>query len=291
FSIERKKKKLMNELNFLPPVPSNFVRILSVISDKNSSAADLEKYIESDKALFQKMIKISNSSFYRAGSSSSEVETSRQSIMTLGFNMIEALTLVTGTNKLFPKRMLSYGYVNEGLWHHSLACSVIAKSIAVDMHLSKYRVDDLFLCGLFHDIGKTILGKYLAFKDKIFLFPELGENNKSQMEKNFTGYSHAEIGEMLIKNWKLPAIVEYTTKNHHQPFLSLTYAKEICIINLADYVANYLKIGFHYRNTYKPVLLDTVKRTLEIDENYVETLIKRSITLYKDISSMFTKIR
>ena len=291
YSIEKRKKELLQELSCLPPFPTNFARILSVISDKNSSASDVEKFVEGDKILMQKLLNIANSSYYRGSSSAGRIETSRQSITTLGFNMVEALTLVTGTNKLFPKRILSYGYVSEGLWHHSLATAVIAKSIANDMHLPKPLVDDLFLCGLFHDIGKTILWKYIALKDKIFLFSELGESNKSAVEKKFTGYSHAEIGEILLKNWKLPPIVQLTTKNHHQPTFTFSNSREVCIVNLANFTANFLKIGYHYRNSYKAATLDSVKNALDINDEYIEKLIKHSIKSYKEISGVLSKLR
>ena len=101
----------------------------------------------------------------------------------------------------------------------------------------------MFVSGLLHDLGRLILYVY---------FPEESHNllsrSRSRLtllyeeENDYLGCDHAQVGKQLLKQWKLPLILENNVSYHHGPSKA-QQPIPATIVHLADIIVNSLGIG------------------------------------------------
>ena len=121
--------------------------------------------------------------------------------------------------------------------------------------------EKMCLGGMLHDIGSLILFKESPEDAKKILLrcKESGEN-LFKVEKEVLGYDHAEIGAMLLTEWKLSGRLAEMVKYHHQPENAGKYLKEASIIARADALVYEMKIG----NSGEPGVPELNPKVLEV---------------------------
>ena len=94
----------------------------------------------------------------------------------------------------FTVRPLSRFSIDD-LGKHTILTGILARKIAIAEGLSKQEVEDSFMAGLLHDIGKLVLvtsapGKY----EEEMKFAEVIRVPRRDAERTMFGTTHAEIG-------------------------------------------------------------------------------------------------
>jgi HD-like signal output (HDOD) protein len=64
-----------------------------------------------------------------------------------------------------------------------------------------------------------------------------------KVEKEVMRFDHADIGEVLLKEWKLPLSLVEMIASHHNPLRSKHFTAETAVIHGADIIAHALQIG------------------------------------------------
>jgi HD-like signal output (HDOD) protein len=131
----------------LPVVPAMTCRLNELIRSDSASVHDIARLIMSDQVLTAKILKVANSVFYR---SLGRITSLQQAIITMGFRTIESIATMHALSSIPVK---DASRVNRVL-KHSLYCVLIARRAAADFCLDP---EESFVCGLLHDIGKTVL--------------------------------------------------------------------------------------------------------------------------------------
>jgi HD-like signal output (HDOD) protein len=108
----------------------------------------------------------------------------------------------------------------ERLWDHSILTGGLVKRITAMEHAGKHTIDDAFMAGLLHDIGKLILVDIYTDQYKKVLELERNEHLISaEGELQTFGAGHAEIGAYLLALWGLPDSITEAVAFHHHPRL------------------------------------------------------------------------
>ncbi len=154
--------RVISRVEDLPTLPRTVLRITELVNDPKSSARDLARIITDDQVLAARLLKLVNSSFYGFPQ---RISTITGAIVLLGFDAIRNLLLTTSVFDIFSNRKNISLIRQEQFWDHSLGCAVAAKVIG--KHLRYDKVEELFVAGLLHDIGKIVEMIFLsqAFKD------------------------------------------------------------------------------------------------------------------------------
>ena len=124
---------------------------------------------------------------------------------------------------------------------HSLACGILSRILAAQKNFGQ--TEQLFVSGLLHDLGRLIL--YLYFTDESRgILGRARRNNKLlyHEETNYLGCDHAQVGNKLMEQWKLPLILENNVLYHHNPS-EAQQPIPATIVHLADIIVNALGIG------------------------------------------------
>ena len=167
----------------------------------------------------------------------------------LGFNTIKQLVISASIFDAF-KNLDSEQFSLIEFWKHSMATAISAEVIAKQLKISAS--DDIFVCGLIHDVGKFAL---LMIDKADFL-----KTCEVAREKGLSFYhaelereapSHTYWGGVLAKKWQLPPLLQSAIKDHHSANHKLRSLHNIDINRMVDviFLANQLIHHFGFGNS------------------------------------------
>jgi len=235
--------------------PILYYQLREKLDDPNTTFDDLAAIIKTDTAMSARLLKIVNSAFYGFGE---KIDTLTHALNIVGTEQLTDLALaavVTSKFQGIPRDLINM----ETFWMHSIGCGIAARKIA--RHISGVETEKMYLGGMLHDIGSLILFKESPEDAKKILLrcKESGEN-LFKVEKEVLGYDHAEVGALLLTEWKLSDQLVEVVKYHHQPADARNYFQEASIIAWADALVYEMKIG----NSGEPGVPDLDPKVLEL---------------------------
>jgi len=204
-------QELIANLGDLPPLPQVAAQVLRLAADPDSTTQELQRVISTDQALSAQILKIANSAMFGMVR---EVKTLTQAIMTLGFSTIKSVAIASSARNLYNRG--GTGLQERLLWEHALITALSARAYA--RAFRSPRLEEAFLGGLMHDIGKSVMGikfpeRYGALVRSIY--NEDVDGLDAELE--LFGFDHAMVGEAILHSWNLPRSLGNTVRWHHDP--------------------------------------------------------------------------
>lgn len=223
----------------LPTMPAVAGRVIQLVSDPNTTADMLNRAIMADQAMSARVLKLANSSFYGCLRA---VKTLSQAIMIIGFRSLKNIVLAASTKEVYKR----FGLTEKMLHEHSFGAAVAAHHVAKEIGFKN--TEEAFLVGLLHDIGKVILNnsdpeRFRSVMEKVYN----SGCSFSEAENDVFGFTHAEVGALVIRKWKLSPEMEKVVRFHHSiervekgdPYL----VQLASVVNLADALCRKAGIG------------------------------------------------
>lgn len=224
----------------MPALPTSVGKIMEICNDPTTSPADLSKVISLDPVLMGRVMKLINSAYYGL---SNQVTSLVRAIIMLGFNTVKNLTLSTavlGTVGLAHSQALNM----EGFWMHSLSVGVTTKLIAKKRGESSKDLEEFFVSGLLHDIGKIAFNNIVPNDYTITLSYAKNESIPLlEGENRMLSSNHLEAGKMIASNWKLGDNLTDAISHHHGKYEG-PHKTQVYAVCAANYFANIMEIGF-----------------------------------------------
>lgn len=239
-----KLRKVLEKITDLPTLPTVVSRILQYVSDPTSSAKGLSELISHDQSLTVKVLRVVNSAFYGFPK---KISSLHQATAILGYNAIKNMALSVAVFGAFGKDGDSPDFDREGFWRHSIAVGVIARLMARKIRF--HEVEEAFIAGLIHDVGKVLLDQYLH-DDFIQCVRLAREKNLLILsaERAHFGFDHCDVGGFLAKRWNLSETLSEVLTYHNSPPGDLTTlggnVKLVALVHVSDIMARGAKIGF-----------------------------------------------
>ena len=205
-------KKVVSGIDHLPSLPDIYIKIQQIINDTKSSINDIATIVEKDLAMSSKLLQLVNSAFFGYYQ---DIKTPAKAVHILGIETVKSLVLALKVFSQFEESTISRCFFYD-LWQHSFETAIFSQTIMDRVTCDKKRIEDAFVAGLLHDIGKLILASNMQ---KRFLEAlEIAKNQNIELRRaEFRVFkaSHAEVGGYLLGIWGLPGdIVEAVTFHH-----------------------------------------------------------------------------
>ena len=274
FISELNKKKII-----LPEIPSVIFELNDVIANPLSSAEQIAEVVNRSPSLTALLLKIVNSSFYGLPSKIGKVS---HAVSLIGTREISGLALGISILSIFkniPKDIIDmYSFLK-----HSLACGILSRVLAA--HLNSNQTEQLFVSGLLHDLGRLIL--YIHFpKESLNIITRSRNRSRLLLEEEtvYLGCDHAEVGKGIMKQWKLPLVLENNVYYHHNP----SEAQQVmpaAIVHLADIIVNSLGMGSSGER-YVPPLDNAAWEGLELPVSSFEKIIGQATHQFKALEAI-----
>ncbi|MDR3109385.1 MAG: HDOD domain-containing protein [Planctomycetaceae bacterium] len=208
-SLDRLRKLLTVEQ--LPAMPHSALRVLQLDNDLTKvNINDLVRPIEADPGLAAQVLKFLNSSYFGFQSTISNV---KQGIALVGIRIVKNFVLWKAVFSLIPKNKLSTFNVNA-LWQDSLRRAMFTRFVLLE--LKKGDPELSFAGALLQDMAIPLLIKQQTEDyDELLNKLRLVEAKRlSELEIEHFGWTHADAGGVLGRNWKLPDSLTELIESH-----------------------------------------------------------------------------
>ncbi|MDX2499918.1 MAG: HDOD domain-containing protein [Deltaproteobacteria bacterium] len=234
---ENKIKRIMAQVKSFPGMPATAARLLKLLEDPESSAAQIEDVLRYDAGLTANILKLTNSAYFGIPSKVSSV---RQAVMMLGWKRLLQLVMTMCMSTVMKRPVEGYDLPQGELWRHSIAVSVAAEAVVKSLKIPE--AEEVFTAALLHDVGKLVLGGFV--KDDL-------EQIKTMVSKGIPfevaeymviGTDHAEIGARILEKWDFPRDLVNAVSWHHDPETCENHCILSDIVHIADTVG--LRIGY-----------------------------------------------
>ncbi len=184
------------ELSATAGILSNVQRLLR---RDDTTTSDIAELLRLDAALASRLVRISNSTFFKRGQSCSSLE---DALIRIGFAEInEVVSLVAGA-ALISKPLHAYGKSALRFWHEAVGCAVAASLIAERLDED---VGTAYTAGLFHLLGRPAMDAYLRqTKPELFLEDAGFPVNYVESERMALGFSQSVVAALFLEQLKFP---------------------------------------------------------------------------------------
>jgi len=207
-------RQLVTRCSVLPTVPALYSEIIEALQDPNTDIGTIGDIMVKDAAMTAKILKLVNSAFFGLGH---EISNPGEAVAFLGTDTIKSLILFTNAFSEIEQIKLE-GFSVETLWAHSLMVANAAKLVAIHEGGDRKMVDESYVAGLLHDVGKLVFAANLGEQFQQAL--RIAREKKillAAAEREVFGADHADVGGYLLGLWGLPIPVVEAIALHHRP--------------------------------------------------------------------------
>jgi len=209
-------KGVISRLDSLPSLPALYAEIIEELQSPNASIQKIGQIIARDPAMAAKVLQLVNSAFFALPR---RITDPTQAVSLLGIDIIKALVLTAEVFSAFDKNKVD-AFDIERLWEHSFLTGGLAKRIATAEDGDKQMIDDAYMAGLLHDIGKLVLvNSYPEQYNQVLALERNEHLILAEAEHRILGAGHGEVGAYLLSLWGLPDPIIEAVVFHHRPGL------------------------------------------------------------------------
>jgi HD-like signal output (HDOD) protein len=206
---------LFKQPQALPAVPKIVHELIDSFNNEDVSIDEIAKKLAADPVLSARLLRLANSAYYHVSRSVGNVN---DAISMLGFVTVRTLVIssgLTGGYKSMPGMDLSQ------FWRYSLHSAAVSGWLAKKVGVN---VDMAFTVGLMHAIGQLVM--HAGMPEQMLHLDKLAspmDSRRIDMERTSFGYSFANVGAELARQWRFPvtfgeAIAHFPDPVGHAPF-------------------------------------------------------------------------
>lgn len=226
-------KEIITEIDTLKPIPPVAAQILVLAEDINSSLSEIADLITHDPSITANVLRLCNSAYFGLPR---KVESVYDAIRLLGLDHVVDLVLLDSLSCNFQDGGDGYGLGEGELWRHAVLSAHVVK-IFVEEARVPVKKHLVFTAALVKDIGKLILGRFVAFSfEKINILVHSHGYSFNEAEKEVIGMNHEELGALMAKKWCFSEKLIYIIQHHHLSDKAARDDMETALVYLADMV-------------------------------------------------------
>ena len=209
-------KQLATRIKTLPSLPALHQQLTEEFQKEDPSLERVSEIISRDIGMTTKILQLVNSAFFGLPQ---PISNPAEAVMYLGQNTIRSLVLSLQVFSQFDQRV-NKEFSLDALANHCWMTGVLARRIAREERKDSKVLDQCFLAGLLHDVGRLILATGLPQEYTEVLRTAKSQGVPSwQVERERFGATHADVGAYLLGLWGLPNPIIEAVAMHHCPSL------------------------------------------------------------------------
>jgi putative nucleotidyltransferase with HDIG domain len=236
---QEKIDHIMAQVKAFPGMPATSAKLLTMLKDSETSAAQIEGILKYDPGLTANILKLTNSAYFGLPT---KVRSVKQAIVLLGWKRLLQLVMTMCMSTVMKKSVPGYDLPHGELWQHSVAVSVAAELVVKALKIPG--ADEVFTAALLHDVGKLVLGDFVQ-KEIEQIKTMVSKGIAFEVAEFFVlGTDHANIGARILERWSFPEELVSAVNWHHDP----EKCEKHCTFSDIVHVANTLGLMIGYGN-------------------------------------------
>lgn len=260
-------------------------QVISLCARPNAEMAEVARFASQDPAIASRILRVANSAMYSRGTPVSDLS---KAVGVIGMRTVGELVTGMVIVDQYGENPDNFSVRPEWFWEHCVACGVLARALQERAGLKGE--EDLFLAGLFHDIGRAVLDQQLPDEYHPLLQESFETGARLDvLEKMGLSMTHADVSSMLLEKWGLERfapLVQY----HHKPLSAIRMrARRQCdqavCVALANAIVKAACVGF----AGSPVLvaLPDLAGHLDVDLDAIMALLDDVVTDVNGLKACF----
>ena len=220
-------------LEAFPALAESRNRLLRLLGEERTSAADMVAAVETDVALAISVMRRANRV---DGKARGRVDSVGKAVEVLSPEAVQTIVTRTRTFDFFERNGL-WDATPERFRLHAVATQGAAERLAAE--LSYEHRNRLMFTALLHDVGKLVLIHACPGYPSQVHGDARTPEERAHRERRELGVDHALVGGVLARRWGLPKTVASTIERHHAGDAN----GEAAYVRLADMLAHYAQGG------------------------------------------------
>lgn len=260
---------------------ANTAQLLSMLCDGNSQDRHVERMLLKSPDTCGRLLAMANSPAFGR---SREIGTIGQAMRLMGRRRIIAMLTADSLSSVVPDPLPGYDESASNFLAHSTGAAMLCEQIALA------RVGTVnpqaVTAALLHDIGKLVIGTYLAERGEALLMA-LGHDGRPmiEIERQLLGTDHAIVGAQLAEFWGLPAPIVDGVRWHHEPdnVPEGVDQEMVDLVHVSSGLAHMLGFGIDVAGLQRNVEPEAVKR-LGITPEIADQVASRALTPAEELT-------
>lgn len=205
-------QQTLRGLTNLPVLPAIYQELIDCLKSPDSSIADAGRIIGKDLGMTTSILKVVNSAYFGLPRPLATIE---RSVTFLGMQTVMSLVL---NHALFSTIAGKSMADLEGLRINSLETATAARMLAKQEGCPEMMVDEAFLAGMLHHVGKLALAAAFGerYREVTRTIQSSGRSCQ-EVEKAVLSVSHAEAGAYLLGLWGFQDSLIEAVLHHANP--------------------------------------------------------------------------
>jgi putative nucleotidyltransferase with HDIG domain len=238
----------------LRPCPPVVTVLLSLVTRRATSVADMRRVIEADPTLASRILRLVNSSAFALRNRCTSIE---HALVLLGRQIITDLCVAMA---LLDVQAGHAEALQRNVRMHSSAVGGVARQLAMMLGIP---TDEIFTAGLLHDLGKILelqLGEaegYASLLERANDWPD----HLHIFERKRHGYDHAALGAHVLRAWKIPEPLPMLVALHHQPGRAISVGGDLASKTMVLRLADQLCYLFDEEDMINEASIEAISRT------------------------------
>lgn len=197
------------------PEPASFpamaTKVIDAAEQIDADLSQLARLIEQDQAISAKVLQVANSALYHR---EFEITTMKSAIGHLGMFAVANVAVGVACRSLYDADARAefelYPTRWKQLFHQSMTVAFAASEFA--QATRKGRPDQVFLAGMFHDIGKALALRSLC---ALIIEGRINKIDDVQVDRVLER-AHVQVGTEAHAAWQLPQFLSTICRRHHE---------------------------------------------------------------------------
>jgi len=217
-------------------LPDAATRLNALLTDPDTTSGEIAEVVSLDPALSARVLRAVNSAYFGLRA---RVDTISKAIAMIGTSELHSLVLATSAAQAFKN--ISCKLIDmESFWQHSVRSALAARGFA-ESSMRRHR-ERIFLSALMHDVGQLVLYHQLpAVSTRILEAVKAGQAQEDA-ELGMLGFTHADIGAVLLSRWNLPPSLTEPVRYHHRFMDAPDFSREAALLYLGSKVSHLMDV-------------------------------------------------
>lgn len=264
------ERRVRESIAKMPALPVTVGKVVEIANKQGTSPVDLNKVVSMDPVLTARVLRLVNSAYYGL---STKVTTLVRAIIMLGVNTVKNLALSAAVLDNLGKTEHFEALEMQGFWRHCLGVGAAGKLIAKKVGVPAEALEEYFIAGLLHDIGKIPLNSVASEQYiEAMMQADRGRTPLFQTEQSVLGLNHPQVGELIARNWNITENLIDAILWHHDPLgYTGVHTRLVYVVATANYFVNIAELGYA-GDRYPAKLPNEVYAQLGITPDYLDEI-------------------
>ena len=213
-SVNETLKRLVSKMTSIPSLPGNYQEVMAELREPEPSLKIVGDIMARDAAMTAKVLQLVNSAFFGLPR---RITDCTQAVKLLGLHTVNGLLLSASIFSQFQQQQ-QQDFPLDAFVQHSLNVASLARKIGQTQSREPVILNDCFVGGLLHDIGKLVLTTNFPrqYSEAMTAVHDWG-HTLVDVEREMFGASHADVGAYILSLWGLPTALVEAVAFHHEP--------------------------------------------------------------------------